>query len=460
MVSRLGIRRLAAAVGLLFFIPVRQAAACSCESSGPSCQNYFHVDAVFSGTVTSISEVPDPDAPPLRPNEFRIPRSVRVEFALSRAFRGDLTGATTSVTTAGSGPACGFTFTVGEQYLVYAYRPKDGSGLTVSRCSRTRLLAKAAEDLAFFQTLSGSAGTGGTISGKVEHWERDLATGTGQQYPPPRDVLIVARGQANTFEAVTDEHGRYAINRLPPGSYEIAIYAPPPFAQRSHTRKAELPDPRSCFAADFGISYDGRIRGRIVGWGNGSVEGAQVELIAAEQVDSAGNIETIRTTADAGGGFEFVDLSPGRYVVGVDLTRRMDPKIAFPMTFHPGTSNPAQATVVVVAGGQHVELPPLAVPEARRRVRLTGRVVFADGSAADGARVSVRDGGNSRRQVAVGIRTESDGTFAFDVHEGLSYRVLSYYNSDQPGGKQISRESEPFVVSGDTTITIALPPRP
>ena len=452
-------RRLAAAFGLLLVIPARYAAACSCESSGPSCQNYFRVDAVFAGTVTSISEVPDPDAPPLRPDELRIPRSVRVEFALSNAFRGGITGATVSVTTAGSGPACGYTFKIGEQYLVYAHRPKDGSGLSVSLCSRTRPLANATEDLAFFQTLNVSAGTGGTISGKVEHWERDLATGSGKQYPSVRDVLIVARGQANTFEAVTDEQGRYVINRLPPGSYEIAVYAPPQFSQRSLTRSAELPDPRSCFVADFGISYDGRIRGRIVGSGNGSVEGAQVELMAAEQVARGGNIETIRTTADAGGGFEFVDLSPGRYLVGVDLTRQMDPKIAFPTTFHPGTSHPAQATVVVVGGGQHVELSPLAVPEARRRVRLTGRVVFADGSAGDGAGVSVRDGGTSRRQVAVGIRTAPDGTFAFDVHEGLSYRVLAYHNNDQPGEKQISRESEPFVASGDTTITIVLPPR-
>jgi hypothetical protein len=174
-----------------------------------------------------------------------------------------MTGATVSVTTAGSGPACGYTFKIGGQYLVYAYRPKDGSGLSVSLCSRTRPLANAAEDLAFFQTLNVSAGTGGTISGKVDHWERDLATSSGKQYPSVRDVLIVARGGANTFETATDEQGRYVINRLPPGSYEIAVYAPPQFSQRSLTRSAELPDRRSCFVADFSISYDGRIRGRI-----------------------------------------------------------------------------------------------------------------------------------------------------------------------------------------------------
>ena len=229
-------RRLAAALTLLLLIPARHATACECEASGPSCQNYFQVDAVFSGTVQSISEVLDPDAPPLRPGEFRIPRSVRVELTLGTAFRGGITGPSVSVTTAGSGPACGYTFKVGEQYLVYARRAGGASGLVVSLCSRTRQLANAAEDLAFVQTLNASAGTGGTISGKVERWDQDLATGGGRRYSVP-DVLIVARGQANTFEAVTDEQGRYLINRLPPGAYDLAAYPPPQFAQRSLTRK-------------------------------------------------------------------------------------------------------------------------------------------------------------------------------------------------------------------------------
>ena len=146
-------------------------------------------------------------------------------------------------------------------------------------------------------------------------------------------------------------------------------------------------------------------------------------------------------------------------MVGVDITRRMAPKVAFPTTFHPGTSDPAQATIVEIAAGQHVELPSVPVPEARRHVHLTGRVVFDDGSAADGAWVSLRDGSTSRRQVAPGIRVGRDGTFAFDVHAGLSYRVLSHHSPDQPDGKQLSRESDALVISTDTTITVVLPPR-
>ena len=453
-------RRLAAAFGLLLLLPARHAAGCSCPGSGPACQSYFQVDAVFAGRVTAISEVPDPDAPPLRSNELRIPGSVRVDIMLSDVFRGSVKGTTVSVTTAGSGPACGYTFTVGEEYLVYAHRKNDGSGLAVSLCSRTRRLADAAEDFAFLKTLNASAGTGGRISGKVAHWERDLVSGSGKQYPPPRDVLIVARGQANTFEAVTDQQGRYVIDRLPPGSYEIAVYPPPQFEQRSLTTKAELPDPRSCFSADFSVSYDGRIRGRIVGPGSGSVEGAQIELMAAEHIGGIGNIETVRTTADAGGAFEFAGVGPGRYVVGVDITRRMRSEIVFPTTYHPGTPTPVQATIIELGGGQHLEVQPMPVPEARRRVRVTGRVVFENGAAAGGALVSLYDGIARFRQVAPSIRSAPDGTFAFDAHDGLSYSANASYDFTKPGVpqmQQVSRRTDVFAVAGDTTITVVLP---
>ena len=57
------------------------------------------------------------------------------------------------------------------------------------------------------------------------------------------------------------------------------------------------------------------------------------------KIDSLGNIETLRPNTDARGAFEFVEVPPGHCVVGVDLTRRTDPTIVFPTTFHPGTSD-------------------------------------------------------------------------------------------------------------------------
>src|SRR5690349_13953549 len=112
---------------VLALAPGSQAFACSCEASGPPCQNAFRVDAVFAGTVRSISPLPD-DRPPLPPGEMRIPRTVRVEFDAVVSFRG-IQASNVSVLTAGSGPACGYRFKEGERYLVYASRNPQGAGL-------------------------------------------------------------------------------------------------------------------------------------------------------------------------------------------------------------------------------------------------------------------------------------------------------------------------------------------
>ena len=171
--------------------------------------------------------------------------------------------------------------------------------------------------------------------------------------------------------------------------------------------------------------------------------------MAAKDVGKSGNVQTLNAQTDAGGSFEFSDVAPGQYVVGVDLTRRMDPIAVFPRTFHPGTSDPALATVVKLDGGQHLDLEPMTLPAPRRSFRLTGTVVREDGSPAPGVFISLRDGVETWRQVAVGTKTGFDGSFSFVVHEGLSYIAsASYWDAEQR--KSIAGSVGAFVVTQDT----------
>ena len=166
--------------------------------------------------------------------------------------------------------------------------------------------------------------------------------------------------------------------------------------------------------------------------------------MAAQDVGTAGNIQTLRAPTDEGGRFEFTDVSPGRYVVGVDLTRDMDPTVVFPPTFYPGTVDGALATVVQLDGGEQRELASFALPAPRRSSHLTGSVVFDNGIPVAGAFVSLSDGASSWRQVAVGIKTESPGTFSFVVHEGLSYVIRASY-WDEARRTSVTATSGPFV---------------
>jgi hypothetical protein len=194
------------------------------------------------------------------------------------------------------------------------------------------------------------------------------------------------------------------------------------------------------------VRFDGRIRGVVQRPAEESGAAIPVELVAAEAVGKGGNVLVLRTPMDSGGRFEFTEVPPGRYLVGVDLVRRMDPKVVFPTTFHPGTPDPASATIVQLQGGEERELPPMALPPARRPSQLVGTVVFADGSPASGVFISLLDGTARFRQVGAGIKTEPDGTFSFLVHQGLSY--IAHASTDG-GGEQLNGYVGPFVMGSD-----------
>jgi hypothetical protein len=250
------------------------------------------------------------------------------------------------------------------------------------------------------------------------------------------------------FEAWTDARGRYEL-AVPAAKYEITALPPAGFSSRHMQRTVELRDPRACVVADFGVLWDGRITGVVRQSSGEPAEGVSVQVMAAESVGKSGNIQTLRASSDPRGTFEFSEVPPGRYVVGVDLTRRMDAQVVFPATFHPGSSDAALATIVQLEAGERRDLEPMTLPSARRSYRLTGTVVFEDGSPAAGVFISLQDGMAKWRQVAVGIKTKFDGTFAFVVHEGLSYIAHASY-WDEAQRKQVGGTVGPFVVTPDT----------
>jgi hypothetical protein len=446
-VTRLGIG-LTALAGLML-VTTGEARACSCGPSGPPCQNAFQVDAVFAATVRTIVALPDDDEPQIPPGSTRIPRTVRVEFTDVVAYRGIQTP-TVSVITAGTGPACGYAFTPGKRYLVYANRTKDGKGLVTGICSRTRLLQDADEDLRFLQTLS-TPRKDARLYGTISHSERDPTT-TGGGEPRWRrvavpDVLVAARGPRYTSDAWTDAQGRYEL-ALPPGTYEITASPPSGFSTRYLQQTVELKDARGCFVSDFNVWLDVSIHGVVRHSSGEPAVGVDVEVMAAEDVGKSGYIQTRREATDVAGRFEFSEVAPGRYVVGVDLTNGPKREVVFPRTFYPGTPDAAHATVFQLDTPQRRELERLTLPPARRPRRFTGTVVFEDGSPASGQSVVLRDGSATWSQVGGG-RTGSDGTFSIVVHEGLSY-VASAVHWDEAQRRQLTGSVGPFFVIGDT----------
>ena len=134
-----------------------QAYACKCAQPGPPAEEMENFAAVFAGKVVSIEHSFDPDAATVGPDD-RTTVGLEVSTVWKGAVHEDM-----YVTTPPTGGSCGFTFTEGEEFILYAHdSPYEDGGYTVSICSRTALLSQAQADIEAFgegdAPRSGSAG--------------------------------------------------------------------------------------------------------------------------------------------------------------------------------------------------------------------------------------------------------------------------------------------------------------
>jgi hypothetical protein len=406
----------------------RDADACQCaEPEGPPCQSLFQVQAVFVGTVRSVT--PAPRVAPLLEN-------IRVEFEEALPFRG-VEGSRQTVFTDSDGPACGYPFRVGQRYVVYASRYKGAGPLVTSTCSRTRPIAEAAEDLLFFTSLSSATGSP-RVFGSVAHREPGTMYRDGNQYGPVAHVWLTLKSDTATFRASTDVNGRYELTGVPLATYELTIEPPQGLTPYDRlTQTLTLGDKLSCAERNFALRFDSRVRGSIRHATGGPAAGVRVQLMRLEYVDSTRLVDTIDTVSDAAGAFEFREIASGSYVLGVDLLRQAhllsDADAVFGATYHPGTADALRATIVDVRGGEAHDLIPLTLPPPRRAHRLTGTVKFEDGTPAAGATVMLGDPVKKWIDLAEPVEIDASGAFSFVVHEGLSYIVTAYYRPPNAG---------------------------
>lgn len=122
-------------IGLASFSQTSEARACSCMKLSPS-EGVTSSYAVFSGEVTKVEE-----------NKATRFGGRAVTLQVKKVWKGEV-GEQVEVHTAASSAACGYNFTKGETYLVYATRD-EADPMRVSLCSRTALEASAEEDLEY-----------------------------------------------------------------------------------------------------------------------------------------------------------------------------------------------------------------------------------------------------------------------------------------------------------------------
>jgi len=414
-----------AAIGL----GARDAIACTCVVGGPPCQEFFQADAVFVGTVRSI-EVRKVPIDGLRVSVYD---GQLVHFTIERAERG-VQGIETDVWTGMGVGDCGYPFKPGQRYVVYAGR-KDG-GLGTGICSRTRPIGEASDDLAYFSSLAARV-DGARVFGTVAYSERDQASNLSVRRPVA-DVQVLIRGSAGVFSGITDSEGRYAITRVPPGTYKTDVLSPLSFSARGFSSTFEIKDPRACRVEDVWLAFTGRVAGSVVDAAGRPLPDVRVEIAPAATPDVPVPYFILGATTRSNGQFEFVDVQPGSYVVGVGLTGGMDQTVEYPRTMFPGS--------IDVGKSDRVEMGTLRLPEPLRRYELKGVTVGADGIPIAGASVSLQ--GRRFSLATSSVRTGVDGSFTLPAFEGLAYTIRAYVNVSTNPSRQASAE-QTITINGE-----------
>ena len=336
---------------VLALLAARQAEACECPGTGPPCQAAWNADAVFVGTVRSLDRLPHDEAG--RPYE-----TILVRFDVEQGFVNAAPGML-ELRTAAHGTACGYHFTAGKRYLVYARKTPHGSW-SAGSCSRTRPIEQAGDDLQYFTALPEP--TGGRVFGSVRHRQRDPYENRAVDYGPLEGLTVSAAGAGFYFEAVTDASGRFDIMNLPVGQAAVALRAPHG-AAGWFERDIELRDPRACSEQNFEVTYVAAAHGRVLDASGRPAAGVMVDAVAAELAGHGPEPFQAPARTDEQGHFAFEALPPGDYVFGVNLTRRFGKPPPAPPVFLPGTRRADQADIVRLERGARVDLGVLSLSD-------------------------------------------------------------------------------------------------
>ena len=143
--------------------------------------------------------------------------------------------------------ACGFPFSRGDRYLVFAHRAANGP-LTVSICSSTKPLSRFNGDYKYLRSLKTTAPPFGRLRGRATSIE-ERSGFFGRRTRPFDGARIIASGGGYIVEVVTDRDGKFEIV-APAGRYNVEVRVPGGLSARILTPDVWILDPKSCGEAE------------------------------------------------------------------------------------------------------------------------------------------------------------------------------------------------------------------
>jgi hypothetical protein len=247
-------------------------------------------------------------------------------------------------------------FEIGKQYLVFAdvVRLEDGEHFYAQECGLTSELTYAQAVLQ--QARAEKKGKRNAAVYGMLLRKLDIGAGVlDEDYVRPlAGVVVTFQSGVKSFEAKTDEHGAYAFEALPKGTYRVSADLPSTLEVAQFGREPsvfELPD-RFCYENDITAMPTGQISGRVIGPDSAPLRDTSVDLYRADQYgkEQAG----ASADQDESKPFEFAHVPAGDYLLVFNQRDQADPDAPFPRTFYPNALDRGSAQIIHLEDGQQI----------------------------------------------------------------------------------------------------------
>jgi len=366
--AKLSVARVSIAL-LLLICSSSSVQACSCISVGNGCGHGGDpsAGAVFLGKVTEKIAQPRPAAA----RAPDLPAGYAVHFSTDESFYGgaEARGETVVYTGVGDGD-CGYPFVVGTSYLVYAAVGSDGR-LSTSICSGTKPEIISGGVLRQLRAIR-DRGHGFELFGTVYVLPKGAGYAGQAESQPLGGVPVRAIGSHGAlFSTVTDPHGAYSFDWLPPDTYNLEEGLPVGFTlavgaapQPLVITAVDKQAPGFACNLDVYAKPDGQISGIVLDLAGRGVPGF-LTLEPADPKEAAAAHQRGGLPGDdtEDGKFSLPQLPPGRY--RLVFIPKIGGHMKFQQKFYWPPSNATNSGSIEIGLGQHID-------DIRFEVPLTG----------------------------------------------------------------------------------------
>jgi len=257
-------------------------------------------------------------------------------------------------------------------------------------------------------------------------------------------IIVVARPSdpslpfEPSIKATTNQDGRYQINEIPVGSYNVTPVAPAFLILNPSNSKIEtviVSEGESVVGVDFALARGGVITGKVTDADERPVVEQRVNLLAADlapnQRQPASLAMTVET--DDRGIYRMFGVPAGRYTVAVGsrpgsiFMGVSNRRSSYKQTFHPNTTDPTKAIVIEVTEGSEATNVDIALGHAMKTYAARGRVINGEnGQPIANVKLGLQVIADSRWRLPTGISPVADirGEFKIENLEPGEYAIF------------------------------------